>query len=102
MRYQLVLQLPVSSIEDYDELIDLEETIIRGLGELGDVDGHDAGSGEMNMFVLTDEPQLSFQRIKVLLGARDLMRDLRVAYREIGKSTFAIIYPPGLTHFAIA
>ena len=53
MKYQLVLQLPASSIKDYDEMIELEETIIKGIGSLGKVDGHDAGSGEMNIFILT-------------------------------------------------
>ena len=47
--YQLALQLPASSIKDYDAMIELEETIMSSLGNLGKVDGHDAGSGEMNI-----------------------------------------------------
>lgn len=45
MKYQLVLQLPASSVMDYREMIEIEETIIEGFCELGDVDGHDAGAG---------------------------------------------------------
>jgi len=101
MKYQLVLQMPASSIQDYDKMIELEEIIIEMLGGLGDVDGHDAGSGEMNIFILTDEPESAFERIKALFGMRDLMSDLKVAYREIGKNDFVIIYPPDLTHFTI-
>ncbi len=76
MKYQLVLQLPASSIKDYDAMIELEETIMRSLGNLGKVDGHDAGSGEMNIFILTDHPKLAFQAIKQLLGTRDFMPEL--------------------------
>lgn len=101
MKYQLILQLPVSSIEDYDKMIELEEKIIERLGELGDVDGHDAGSGEMNIFIFTDEPQLTFDRIRVLFEREHLMSKLKVAYREFGKEDFTIIYPSDMTYFTI-
>jgi hypothetical protein len=101
MKYQLVLQLPASSIKDYDEMVELEETIMGGLGNLGTVDGHDAGSGEMNIFILTDHPKPTFERIKHLLGTRDFMPDLKVAYRVIGEDEFTILHPAGLTRFAI-
>ena len=102
MKYQLVLQLPAASIKDYDAMVELEEAIIKSLGGVGDVDGHDAGSGEMNIFVLTDEPQAAFERVKALLGTEDFMPDLKVAYREIGTNVFTVLHPPGLTRFAIA
>jgi hypothetical protein len=102
MKYQLVLQLPASSVEDYDELTELEEILIEGLGDLGNVDGHDAGSGEMNIFLLTDDPQRTFERIKSLPGTRNFMADLKVAFRKIGHDKFTILHPMGLTHFAIA
>ena len=102
MQYQLVLQLPASSIQDYDDMVELEGIIMQALGGLGEVDGHDAGSGEMNIFILTDEPRLAFDRIKVVVGTRDFLPDLKVAYREIGRSDFTIIHPPHLKQFAIA
>jgi hypothetical protein len=101
MKYQLVLQLPASSVKDYDAMVELEETVIGGLGNLGKVDGHDAGSGETNIFILTDHPQLAFQGIKQLLGTRDFMPDLKVAFREIGSDEFTILHPAGLSYFAI-
>ena len=102
MKFQLVLQLPASSIKDYDAMIELEETIMRSLGNLGKIDGHDAGSGEMNIFFHTDHPKLAFERIKQVLGTKDFMPDLKVAFREIGKDEFTILHPAGLDHFAIA
>lgn len=101
-KQELVLQLPASSIKDYDALIELEDGIIAGIGNLGEVDGHDMGVGEMNIFVRTDHPTLAFQKIKSLLGTQDFMPDLKVAYRDVGKDNFTILHPAGLTCFAIA
>ena len=56
MKYQLVLQFNASSIEDFDAMVALEEDIERVLGENHEVDGHDYGSGEMNIFVHTNDP----------------------------------------------
>ncbi len=101
MKYQLVLQLPASSIKDYDAMIELEETIRRSLENVGRVDGHDAGSGEMNIFIFTDHPKLAFERVKQVLGTNDFMPELKVAYREVGKDDFTILHPARLT-YAIA
>ena len=81
-------------------MVELEDTLIGCLSNLGEVDGHDAGSGEMNIFIHTDEPTVAFQRIKHLLGGVDLS-DAKAAFREMGKDDFTILYPTGLNHFAI-
>jgi hypothetical protein len=101
-KQELVLQLPATSIKDYDALIELENGIIAGLGNLGRVDGHDMGSGEMNIFIRTDHPKLAFDKVKALLATRDFMPELKAAYRDVGRDNFAVLYPPGLTHFSIA
>lgn len=102
MKYQLVLQLRASSIKDYDGMIELEETIARSLANLGKVDGHDAGSGEMNIFIFTEHPKLTFERVKQVLGTKDFMPEFKVAYRETGKEAFTILHPAGLSYFRIA
>lgn len=86
MTYQLVLQLPASSIRDYNAMIELEDVIIATLGDLGDV----------------DEPRNAFDRVRQVLGTKDFLPELKVAFREIGKDRFTILYPPGLTNFAIS
>ena len=83
-------------------MIELEDGIMTSLGNLGQVDGHDAGSGEMNIFILTDQPKLAFEHLKQALGTKDLMPELKAAYREIGDDEFTILHPTGLSHFAIA
>ena len=102
MKYQLVLQLSASTIEDYDVLVDLENELIRRLGTIGCVDGHDAGSGEMNIFILTDEPLQTFNLMREFSCVHRLLDDLKVAYREIGGDSFTILHPAGLKHFAVA
>lgn len=83
-------------------MVELEETIMVGLGSLGNVDGHDAGSGEMNIFILTNHPKPAFERIMELLGTRAFTLDLKVAFRVLGKEKFTILFPADLTQFAIA
>jgi len=101
MKYQLVLQLPGTSIKDYDAMIELEEAIIDNLGEIGVVDGHDAGSGEMNIFIHTNQPQRAFDDLRELLTARNFMSSVRAAFREIGSDSFTILHPPRATSFSI-
>jgi hypothetical protein len=101
VKYQLVLQLPSSSEADYDRLLSLEETIENGLGAIGIVDGHDIGSGEMNIFIHTDEPMLAFEKAVRLLGPRDDLRELKAGYRDFDEDDYIAIYPTGLDHFSV-
>lgn len=48
MQYQLVLQLPGASRDSFEEMVALEAHLAEALNGLGVIDGHDAGSGEMN------------------------------------------------------
>ena len=102
MKYQLVLQWPASSIKDYDAMIEIEEILIKVLGNLGKVDGHDAGSGEMNIFIFTNNPQSAFERINSSIGARDFAKNFKAAYREVRSDEFKIVHPDSLTYFSIA
>jgi hypothetical protein len=99
-KYWLVIQVPISSIGDFDRMVEAEERIEALLKDLGQVDGHDAGSGEGNIFIRTDEPQLAFQKALPCLDER--IRELaRVAYREADAEAFTILWPPGLQEFRV-
>ena len=102
MSYQLVFQLPFSSTGDYDATVRLEEQIAEALGQLGEVDGHDAGSGETNIFVLTERPELAFEWVRNALGGNAPPAGLKVAFRRLGGEAYAILPPPGESHFDIA
>jgi len=101
MKYQLVLQWPGVSVEDYDRLILLEETIRDGLGDIGIVDGHDLGSGEMNIFVHTDNPNPTFEKIKDLVAGGENLKESKVGYRDFEEDDYTPIYPQDLKQFSV-
>jgi len=102
VKYQLVLQWSGSSLKDYDEMIAMENKLIENLSGGSEVDGHDVGSGEVNIFILTDDPELTFSEGKATMGNSEHWLSARVAYREITKSHYIILWPEDLTDFAIA
>lgn len=101
MEYLLVLQLPSSSTDDFDLLIALEDAITESIGDFATVDGHDMGSGEMNIFLFTQDPKLAFERIRVIPSVASYMSKMRVGYRAISENEYTPIYPHGLDHFAV-
>jgi hypothetical protein len=82
MKYQLILQWPASSIQDYDAMIAVEDVLIDVLPEGSEVDGHDAGAGEVNIFIHTNAPAQVFDALKPVLADADLLVTARAAFRE--------------------
>ena len=100
--YQLVFQLPFSSTGDYDAMVSLEGRIARELGALGDVDGHDAGTGQMNVFVHTGRPEAAFERVARALWPGGLPPGLKVAFRPLDGDAYTVLHPPGEVDFVVA
>jgi len=98
MRYQLILQWPVA---DYDALEAGENALVDGLDPTHEVDGHDIGSGEMNIFVLTGDPVAAFQSAQRILGALGMWLDARAAFRPVGGSEFTVLWPEGAADFRV-
>src|SRR5437879_3308002 len=102
MSYQLVLQWPASSLQDYDAMVEIESVLSGRLSTGAEIDGHDAGSGEMNIFIHTDDPTHTFQEIRTILGSQDFWVNARVAYRELRGSRYTILWPDGMNHFKVS
>lgn len=102
MKYQLVLQWPASSIKDYDTLVEIEDLLIDSLIDGSEVDGHDAGTGEMNIFIHTDVPENAFNIIKSLIGTNNYWVNVRAAYRELGCSGYTVLWPKDSDEFKIS
>ena len=100
MKYKLVLQFKGKAFSDFDALIALEDRLITGLGGDADVDGHDFGSGEGNIFIGTDDPRATFKKTTELLDVSE-MGELRAAYREVEKEGYVILWPPDLQGFSV-
>jgi hypothetical protein len=103
-RYQLVIQFKMDDDDDAlrDEVLALEDDLIERLDPgLVDVDGHDAGSGEMNLFLFTHEPAAAFAQIKPIMVARSLLDRSTAAYRPTDGEDFVPIWPEGLREFEV-
>jgi hypothetical protein len=100
MRFQLVLQWRTeSSLASYDSLIETENLLIEGLAGRNKVDGHDAGSGELNIFIFTDDPVECFGEVKAILAGRKEWDGVRAGFREIGEDDYTILWPKHLSKF---
>jgi len=101
MKYQLVLQWPASSVDDYDSIISIEDSLIEELPSNSEVDGHDAGAGQMNIFIRTDEPTETFEDVKNILEGDDAWTDIRIAYRDLERNEYVVLWPKDLKEFDI-
>jgi hypothetical protein len=106
LRYQLVVQFPSEDDRDVEalhRLTDLEERIDAVLPDESNdmVDGHDMGSGEINIFIFTNTPGETFRRIRPLLGEHGPRAEYRAAYREVRGDSYTILWPEDLTEFEV-
>ena len=93
-KFQLVLQWPSTDVADFDDLIDFEDTLDARLSpHLGIVDGHDAGSGEINIFILTDTPEKTFAECRSLIRSPRLASGLSAAYRSVAAEEYTRLWP---------
>ena len=93
MNYQLVLQFRGDDCLDFDAMVSLEDEIQQIVEPIADVDGHDVGSGEMNIFILTADPVATFEQAKPLLSDTSLLHKVSVAYRELRSDDFTVLSP---------
>jgi len=99
-KYQLVIQIPIHSLGDFDRMVEAENRIEEALKGIASVDGHDSGSGEGNIFIHTKTPETDVQTALDCL--EEHVRDeAKAAYREIEGESFVILRPPGLKEFRV-
>ena len=93
MQYQLVLQFPFLGLLEYDALIELERVLEEKLDDWADVDGHDAGVSEVNIYVLTDTPKETFLQCKDIITEMGLINRLSAAYRLTDEEGYIRLWP---------
>ena len=101
MRFQVVLQWPAHSFNDYEEMVAVEDLLIAKLSEQSEVDGHDFGTGETNIFVQTDDPRRAFEEIRTILSEHKLWPDAVIAYRQMEGTEYSVLWPQGTTTFNV-
>ena len=95
MDYQLVLQFHGDTMQDYDAMVALEDELITKLGDSADVDGHDVGSGETNIFIFTSDPEETFHQVRPVLERRQSLQAVTVAFRPVDGEHYTVIWPKG-------
>ena len=93
MQYQLVVQFPAKNIADFDALVSLENELVSELGNSAKVDGHDFGSGEANIFILTSDPELTFWKIRQVLKREGRLEKVTAAYRPVTGGNYKVVWP---------
>ena len=92
--FQLVLQFAPWDSECLDDLIALEEKLIAAVGSRAIVDGHDAGSGEANIFLLTEYPT-EVVRDCVPVVQQSAFRAFTAGYRDLAADDYQRLWPKG-------
>ena len=95
MSYQLTLQFRGDSLGDYDAMVALEDELTEALGDSADVDGHDCGAGETNIFIFTFDPAATFQRVRPVLERTGHLQDVTAAHREVDGERYTVMWPEG-------
>ena len=98
MKYQVVLQFSTIHM-NLDKLVELE-TLLEEKLKSNDVDGHDIGQEEMNIFILTNDPKKCFKTALSLIGV-DVQVNLKAAYRKLDEDDYIVLFPKGLKKFDV-
>jgi hypothetical protein len=66
------------------------------------IDGHDFGSGEFNVFILTDNPEATFRAIQSCKENQTMTWPTSAAYRRTESDDYIVLWPPGQEQFDVA
>jgi hypothetical protein len=94
-KYQLVLQFAGDALADFDAMVALENELTETFEDSAEVDGHDVGSGETNIFIFTVDPLATFNQARSVLKRRQQLQVVTAAYRETEGERYTVIWPVG-------
>lgn len=94
MDYQLVIQFSLSdaSADDFDQLLVIENRLDLALRYKHQVDGHDLGSDEMNIFINTNDPTEAFRISRDVLSEKEL-EIVTIALKELDGEKYSVLWP---------
>jgi len=92
---QLVLQLSPwgAGIDSYDRLIAMESALVDALAAEAEVDGHDMGSNEANVFIFTNRADETFTKCLPVVTQLGLLNRLSAGYRTDGNEEYIRVWP---------
>lgn len=89
----IFLQWDSSSKLDYNPLLEFESQLTNDLSREHEADGHDFGSGEMDIFILTKDPKKAFVEVKRLVASTGLGCGMSAAFVEEAGDEYTILSP---------
>ena len=89
---QLVLQFAPWSDRDFADLVRLEEQI-EAVVRSGEIDGHDLGSNEANIFIFTDDPTAVLRSCVPAITEAGLLPSFSAGYRALDEDTYLRLWP---------
>lgn len=101
MKYQLVIQLPEALYGDLDWIAELEEQVNKSIVD-AEVDGHDMGSGEVNVFIHANNPVITFQIAKNILQESGVEPQyIKAVDHAVGEDNYILLWPENLANFNV-
>ena len=102
MKYQVVVQFPEELFDDIDWIASVEDRLDESLVD-AEVDGHDIGSGEVNIFIHSNNTTNTLKLVKNILEEDGVyLENVRIAYREIGSELYIPLWPENLVDFKVS
>jgi hypothetical protein len=93
MDYHLVIKFWRKPLPDQSVMAELTGELKSVLGDTAKLDGHDVRDDEINLFVITADPKLTFRRIKKVLESRGIEEGFSAGSRLVGGAHFTSIWP---------
>lgn len=102
MKYMFVVQFPEEKYGDFDWIEKIENKLEESLVVDAELDGNDIGSGELNFFIYTNNPQGTFEIVKNIFKEEgSALEDAKIAYRNMDGDEYFCLWPEGLTNFEV-
>ena len=92
--FQLVIQFAPWSGHDFDDLVRLEDQLGSVIPK-GAIDGHDLGSGEANIFILTDAPASVLDLCVPPITEAGLLWKFSAGCRSLDQDEYSRMWPVG-------
>ena len=89
-----MLQFRDASIQDVDEVVEVEDALFEMLGDREELAGHDIGERVRNIFIATDDPGGTFRRLMPFLQRAHLLAHLVAAARPVHEERYRVLWPP--------
>jgi hypothetical protein len=100
--FLLVLRVPGSSIFDRAKVIGIEQQVSAALGDIGMIAGHDSGSGETDVLIMTRKPMEAYNVLRGLKEISDQPPVLKASYRQLAVHDYEVVYKQESFRFHIA